>query len=369
MTQNSHPLARAIEEYEGRNGWKRSQTAEYLGVELRTLYRWMSQKSPLTDTRELRRIALLLGIEPEKLIAGTLSLTLTSEDIEQTITSVWKLIKESRFDEAKITGERIMGEISAHITSEADPLLPLLAKARQCMGYITSSTSRTHALQTSIHHYHEMEKIARLAHDDTLINIALTYQGDMLRRQGNVREALPFLEAARDTTPLADPSARGNALQLLGRVQLQSKNTSGFLSSMSEATELLDALNPETDTTYGVYCFGTVYEEYARSYSMLGEHQKALDCLDRSEQSLPPLGHWETMLKTARAMILVHAGDLHNGLPLAVEAAQLCYKLGNNRLLERMFNLQKYLDHMSRDFVSAGAQLRDVLDGTTEYTG
>jgi tetratricopeptide (TPR) repeat protein len=369
MTQNSHPLARAIEEYEGRNGWKRSQTAEYLGVELRTLYRWMSQKSPLTDTRELRRIALLLGIEPEKLIVGTLSLPLTPEDIEQTITSVWKLIKESHHYEAKTTAERLVDDIASCITSDTDLLLPFLAKARQCAGHASSAMSRTHALQTAIYHYHEMEEVARLIKNDTLINIALTYQGDMLRRQGNLRGALPFLEAAKDTTPLADPSARGNALQLLGRIQLQSGDTPSFLSSMSEATELLDIVNLETDITYGFYCPGTVYEEYARSYAILGEHQKALDYLDKSEQSLPPLGHWETMLKTARAMILVRAGDLRNGLPLAVEASQLCYKLGDIRHLERMFNLQKYLDHMSRDFVSAGAQLRDVLDGTTEYTG
>ena len=62
------------------------------------------------------------------------------------------------------------------------------------------------------------------------------------------------------------------------------------------------------------------------------------------------------ILKTARAMVLVRGGDMRNGLPLAMEAAQLCYKPGDMRHLERMFNLQRYLDHMSRD-------------GPTEYTG
>ncbi|HEU5382629.1 MAG TPA: hypothetical protein VFV38_45055 [Ktedonobacteraceae bacterium] len=365
----SNPLARAIEEYEGKNGWKRAQTAEYLGVELRTLYRWMSRKSPLTDTRELRRIALLLGIEPERLIAGAFSRPLAPEALEKTIETVWRLIKESRYVEARATIERLIDEISTHIVSDTDPLLPFLAKARQCAGHVTSAMSRTHALHTPLHHYHEMEEVARLIQDDTLLNIALTYQGDMLRRQGNVQEALTLLEAAKDTTPQADPSARGNALQLLGRAQLQCGKRSGFLSSMTEATELLDAINPEADVTYGFYCPGTVYEEYARSYAVMGEHQKALDALDKAEQSLPAMGHWETMLKTARAMVLVRAGDITSGLPLAIEAAQLCCKLGDLRHLERMANLQRYLDHRAHDFAKAGAQLRDVLDGPTEYAG
>lgn len=61
--------------------------------------------------------------------------------------------------------------------------------------------------------------------------------------------------------------------------------------------------------------------------------------------------------------------DLTNRLPLAIEAAQLCYQLGGFRHLERMFNLQHYLDRMSQDFVNASANLRDVLNGPTEYFG
>lgn len=364
------PLARAIEEYEGRHGWKRQQTAEYLGVDTRTLYRWMNSRTAQTDIRELRRIALLLGVDPETFVVQSLAIPHSPEEIEKTIAAVWGLIKESRYYEARATIERLIDVLTQYITSEDHPLLPFLAKARQAAGHVTSAMARTNALQTPIYHYHEMEELARLIHDDTLLNLALTYQGDMLRRQGDPSAGLPFLEAAKDTTPAADPSARGNAIQLLGRAQLQTGNKAGFLSSMSEALDLVEAIDPEKDITYGFYCAGTVYEEYARSYAIIGEHQKAMDALDKAEKELPmSLGHWQTLLKTARAMVLVRGGDLTNGLPLAIEAAQLCYQLGDFRHLERMFNLQHYLDRMSQDFVNASANLRYVLNGPTEYFG
>lgn len=369
MSQSGNPLARVIEEYEGKNGWKRQQTAEYLGVEARTLYRWMNPKTALTDTRELRRIALLLGVEPERLISGAFMMPLSPSDVDKTIVAVWNLIKDSKYHEARTTAERLVTELTTSITSEDDALIPLLAKARQCAGHVASENARTTMLQAAIHHYHEMEVLSRTLHDDTLINIALTYQGDMYRRQGNVREAIPYLEAARDTTPGADPSARGNGLQLLGRAYLQSGNRDGFYTAMAEATDLLGAVNPITDITNGFYCAGTVYEEYARSYSTLGDPQTSLDYLDKAEKALPMQGHWETMLKTARAMVLVRSGDLRTGMPVALEASQMCIKRGDLRHLERMVNLQRYIDRMSREFVNAGAELRDMISGDTEYTG
>jgi hypothetical protein len=143
----------------------------------------MNPKTPLTDTRELRRIALLLGVAPEQLIAGAFMIPLSPSDVDKTIAAVWGLIKESRYYEARTTAERLVTELTTSITSDDDPLLPFLAKARQCAGHVASENARTTSLQTAIHHYHEMEVISRKLHDDTLLNIALTYQGDMYRRQ------------------------------------------------------------------------------------------------------------------------------------------------------------------------------------------
>ena len=46
-----------------------------------------------------------------------------------------------------------------------------------------------------------MEEVARTLNNHTLLNIALTYQGDMFRRLGRYGKAITYLEVARYTTP------------------------------------------------------------------------------------------------------------------------------------------------------------------------
>jgi tetratricopeptide (TPR) repeat protein len=198
-----------------------------------------------------------------------------------------------------------------------------LARAYHAAGYVTGLSTRTSEIAVPLHHYQQLEEIARLINDDTLLNIALTYQGDMLRRHGDVIKAIVYLEAARDNTPLADVSARGNALQLLGRTYLLSKNIGAFERAMAEAEELTYEVNPETDSTRGQYNLGAVYEEYAKNYGMLGQPVKALDYLSRAETVRPKTKFWATLLTIARAEVLIYNGEVSSGMPLATEAAKI----------------------------------------------
>lgn len=247
-------------------------------------------------------------------------------------------------------------------------MLHSLARAYHVAGHVISETSRTKMVDAALQQYQEMECIARIIDDHTLLNIALTYQGDMLRRKGATEKAITYLEAARDTTPKADTSARGNGIQLLARAYLQLKNTQGFESAMSETTGLTYANDATSDSTCGFYCLGTVYEEYAKSYALLGQAEKAMDYCELVEKTLPATAHWQTLLKTTRAIIHIHSGNITEGLPLAMEAADLCHKQGDCRILERVYSLQSYLNHMTRDMGKASAILRDMLDGPVEYT-
>lgn len=52
-------------------------------------------------------------------------------------------------------------------------------------------------------------------------------------------------------------------------------------------------------------------------------------------------------------------------MPIALEVSQLCIRHGDLRHLECMVNLQRCIDRTSREFVNAGAELRDVINGDT----
>ena len=155
----------------------------------------------------------------------------------------------------------------------------------------------------AIPYYHEVEELGRLIEDPTLINIGLTYQGDMHQRVGQVDKALVYLEAARDTKQ-ADVASLGNGIQLLGRAYLRVEDLDGFERAMAQSEEMTALFNPTESSTKGHYSLGTVLEEYGRGYATLGQMNKALTYLDRAEQEVPNTEFWQLLIITARAIAL-----------------------------------------------------------------
>ena len=167
--------------------------------------------------------------------------------------------------EARTIIEKLVRDLSTQIVMEDYTLLRSLAHAYQAAGYVLSMSARTSEVPHSIYYYHQLESIARIINDHTLLNIALTYQGDMYRRLGELPKAITYLEAARDTTPLANAAARGNGLQLLGRTSLLKKDISSFEYAMAEAEESASTIDPALNSIHGHYNLGTIYEEYAKT--------------------------------------------------------------------------------------------------------
>lgn len=127
--------------------------------------------------------------------------------------------------------------------------------------------------------------------------------------------------------------------------------------------KLVEEVTPESDVTNGLYCLGTVLEEYARSYGTLGELQKSLDYLDKAEKALPPSIRWKILLLTTKTVSLVRGGEYKAGGELAIEAAQMCRAHGNIRCLERVYSVQRYLDRLSRGTAKLSSDIKEALDG------
>lgn len=363
MTENNS-LSQALTEFVKKTGMKQIDLAEYLNVSERTVRRWKNGEDKVTDVQELKRLADLLGVEPERLgVVSSVHLPLSLDQIDKALSHVWALVARARNYEARICGEKVIRDLRLQITREDNELLVRLAKAHHVTGYVTSLNTHTSELHKAIEHFAQMEEIARIIKDDTLLNLALTYHGDMLRRGGEIEEAIAFLEAARDTTPLADVSAKGNSIQLLGRAYIQKRDIDGFECALAEAERLVEEVKPETDVTGGLYCRGTVLEEYGRSYGTLGDLQKSLDYLDKAEKQLPPSIRWKILLLTTRTVSLVRGGEYKAGGELAIEAAQMCRAYGNIRCLERVYSVQRYLDRLSKETAQISADIREALDG------
>lgn len=137
----------------------------------------------------------------------------------------------------------------------------------------------------------------------------------------------------------------------------------GFEGALAESEKLVAEVNPETDVTNGLYCLGTVLEEYGRSYGTLGQLQKSLEYIEKAEKALPPSTRWQILLMTTRTVSLVRGGEYKAGGELAIEAAEMCRAYGNIRCLERIYSVQKYLDRVSKETAKLSSEIREALDG------
>ncbi len=226
--------------------------------------------------------------------------------------------------------------------------------------------AKTSEVPSAIAYYHELESIARIINDATLLNIALTYQGDMYRRLGDIQKAIIYLEAARDTTSGANAAARGNSLQLLGRSSLLKRDIYSFERAMAEAEEIAGSIEPETNSIHGHYNLGTIYEEYGKSYAAMGQTLKALDYVKRTKANLPRTPNNKVLLMIVRAEALIYGGEIDSGERFAIKAAQLSRLQGHQCRLERIQNIKRYLHQQSLKFGKVEMELDEALSGPIE---
>lgn len=354
-------LSHVLKEYRKEHHLTQEELAYDLHVEPRTLRAWENER-PINNISELRRIADLLGIAPERLgLATSIYLPRAPEQIDEVVNHVWELVEQARIAEANITVKQLIETVRPQITSEDPMLLRSLAHAYHAAGYVASVNLRSYESHKAIPFYHQVEEIARIINDHTLLNIGLTYQGDMYQRTGNITKALQYLEAARDTTPQADIAARGNGIQLLGRAYFRSGDLPNFEREMAESAAITALFDPKTSSTRGHYNLGTVYEEYGRSYANLGQMQKALRYLDLAQVNLPQTKFWQLLIDTAKALALVKGGEIDEGVQLAIRAGEACIATGNIRFLDRIHMIEQYLEDQQRRFSDAKAGLREVI--------
>jgi transcriptional regulator with XRE-family HTH domain len=359
-------LGQVLKNYRKEHDLTQEQLAFDLEVEPRTLRTWENEH-PLNNVHELRRIADVLGIEPERLgLAASLYVPKTPQQIDDIVEHVWSLMDEVRVKEARTIIEKLVRDVSQQIVTEDHTLLRSLAHAYQAAGYVASMSARTSEVPLAIHYYHEMETVARIINDQTLLNIALTYQGDMYRRLGDMSEAIAYLEAARDTTPLANVAARGNGLQLLGRASFLNRDVRSFEQAMAAAEELASTVDPVNNSIHGHYNLGLIYEEYAKSYAAMGKTQKALDYVKRAKAALPRTPNNRVLLMIVRAEALIYGGEIDSGEPLAIEAARSSKIQGHHRRLERIQNIKRYLHQQTLKFGKAEMDLDEALNDPIE---
>lgn len=358
-------LAQILKEHREKYNVTQEQLASNLNVDVRTLRRWENQETILRDKDELRRLASRLGVEAERL--GVTNSSITDQQAAETLEHIWKLVNGGRAWEARAIAERLVNDLQtkAHDDNREENLFRM-TQAHHATAYTRAMNTPISEIRYPLTSYHNMAETARLIEDPVLLAIALTYEGDMYNRTGTIEKGIPFLQAAIETAPIGAAASRGNALQLLGRAYLKAGNLAEFEKAMKEAEELAGTLTGK-EVTRGQYGLISVYEEYGKSYALMGEMSKALTYLQKAYDLGVPDNHWEMVLKTARVIALVRGGELEAGTNLALECIEQCRKYGTIRLLERIYGVQNYLQSLRKQVGQYGDLLQEALDGPVEY--
>ncbi|MBX5452112.1 helix-turn-helix domain-containing protein [Thermogemmatispora sp.] len=359
-----------LKRYRKQHGLTQEQLASDLNIEPRTLRAYENGERSLHDINELYRIADRLGVEPEQLgVVGRLHPPRSPQDIEELLTHAWSLVEAARLYEARAVIEHLTQSLSRQITGEQPELLRALARSYHTAGYIVSLATRAPSSQEALIYYRNLEEVARLLRDDTLLAIALTYQGDLHRRLGHLEQATLYLEAARDTTPQADQAARGNALQLLARTYLRRGEVARFETAMRQAEELAPVGFDPSSSTHGCYSLGTVYEEYGRSYADMGQPVKAMEFLQRAETHLPSTPHWRLLVETAKMLALIKGNEFEAGITLALALVEEIRRCGTLRYLDRLYLANRFLKEQEQRIGKASAALNEalLLEGAPDY--
>ena len=149
-----------LKDYRKAHNLSQEQLAYDLSMEPRTLRSYENGERQLNNINELRRIADVLGIEPERLgLASSLSIPRTPEHIEEVITHVWSLVEESRLQEALTIVRRLTHNLQTRITTEDPKLLRSVARAHHAAGYVISEATRASESYDAIFQYEQMEAL------------------------------------------------------------------------------------------------------------------------------------------------------------------------------------------------------------------
>lgn len=226
------------------------------------------------------------------------------------------------------------------------------------------------ALQNDHALFHYMQA-HRLAEDIQDTNLSVTYLaliGDVLRRQNDKVGAISRMELARDQavkTKQVTDVTRGHILQLLAYTYGDTSNEAAFERSIAEATDLLVHTGEDRDIAKKEFIPFEIYEIQGKVYRDLGKPLEALPYLELAETSLDNTEgvtpRFHALVQISRGQALCDAGDLTNGVDVAIRGFLMANRCHSPRQMNRVRKLLRKLESGSFKDYPQVTHLKEVV--------
>jgi len=193
----------------------------------------------------------------------------------------------------------------------------------------------------------------------------MTELGDAHRRKGDVPTALVLMERALEQAQAAGRATRGYVLEMLAYTHADGGDEAAFTPRMEEAIDLLghSGEGPDGSAKREFIPF-EVFEIRGKVMREFGRPALALEDYERAEYALasrPSMPRWHALLTIGRVQALCDAGDLEEGVRLAIRGFIMAHACQSPRQMNRVRKLMRKLEASLHADRNALQPLREIV--------
>lgn len=347
-------------------------------VSAKTLNRWEKGESATPDWA-IAPLAKALKISETELLHGPkdgdpalpvnvsaaftgLDLEVANHIIEMGFTS-WIA---SRPDEARRAVQSVLPLLDtmqrrSPLSTQAREGKHILSRAHELLGALAVDRLDN---DTAIAEYRQALTLSEELRDKNLVTAHMTELGDAYRRKGDKDTALAFMRTALEGSGTAERATRGYVLEMLAYTYADAGDQESFRRHIAEAVDLLGHSGEGEGAPKRDFIPFEVLEIYGKALRDFGEPGEALRYLNDAERALlecPTMPRWNALLMISKAQALCDAGEVDEGVGLAIRGMTLAYHCQSLRQMNRVRKLVRHLDSSSHANAPAIAPLRDLV--------
>src|SRR5258707_5135721 len=277
-------LGKLIKQQRESLGLLQDDLAGLVGVDARSVRGWESGSVKTIHWEYRSKLHEVLGISRHVL----------GLDNQITIEEAWDLqeqtnlyFEQGNYIAAKANSDWLSVEYQKARASHFREMRLILPQVYQSLGLAEAVLSDRP--ESTMHFYKNWQRAAKELNDLNGQVLAISFQGDTLRRAGNYTAAQSFLEEVWErfkdnpSSGISDRAA-GNGLQFLARVRLEQEEGKQTYELLRRADEYAHRLMPFAARDYYI-CFGllSVKQQLAKLFMLSGKYPKGFKALEEAK--------------------------------------------------------------------------------------
>lgn len=243
----------------------------------------------------------------------------------------------------------------------------LLARGYELLGALELDRLEN---DTAISYFRRALTLSEELKDTNLIAAHMTELGDAYRRKGDKEIAIELMETALQRTQNAERATRGYVLEILAYTYADTNNEQAFHRHIEDAVQLLGHSGEGEGAGNREFIPFEVLEIYRKAMRDFGHPTQSLQYLQKAEQALisrPHAPRWRALLTISKAQALCDAGELEEGVHLAIDGITLAHSCYSPRQMNRVRKLMRKLDSSQYHADPSLTSLREIIKDV--YTG